>query len=457
MSDSLRTVIIQELRTRFPNINWKLGSMVRELIVEPLSKLGDIVSKYLQEAESRLDISAIKDNPTKHKDTIDLWMNKLGLTGAEGKESSGTIAIMSETGESMTILADTLFTWGDGSVSLISTETTTWGDGGAPYIKYGEGAYMAEIKVASINEQGGSLSSGAPVNWDGAPSHVYDIYTKSPITGGRPEQSYQEKANMIMDAMSVKSLVGEECIASALRREFPGEIVDAAVLADKDISETSSVTLCIKPFNPPGKIKLTCVVMSEGDGSTYVEVNNASVTGVVDVIDQLNIPCPIESITKQWVDGSSSYTVKISGAVVGDKVTVNCVGFDVIARCSRWLQQSVHGLPFHYKVVAPYVNEISIYIPTTDYISPLVATDIQSYVNSKPLDSAINDSELANILSDYGITLNGTIVYSNATTGDSGKTSISTTIGGADIAGCLWAGGRAVAMYTYLDKIKNNA
>ena len=63
MSDTLRTIIFQELRARYPDVDWTLGSTIRELVAEPVAELGDIASQYIAEAESRLDIVKMLDNP----------------------------------------------------------------------------------------------------------------------------------------------------------------------------------------------------------------------------------------------------------------------------------------------------------------------------------------------------------------------------------------------------------
>ena len=457
MSNSLRSIIIQELRARFPDIDWKLGSLVRELVVEPLAKLGDILDSHIKKAESVMDLEGIQNYPAEHKEEIDTWMTRLGLHGFEAKESTGAIAIVSETGEPMTVLAGTVFSWGDDEISLVADTTKLWGGNGEPYNKQGEGVYVAEINVTGLSEQGGSLSSGIPINWVGAPKHVYDIYTKTAITGGRPEQSYQEKADMIVNALSIKSFVGEECISNALQRKFPGEVVDAVVLADKRTRNIGEVTLCVKPFNPPYTTSAPDIIKTDKDGRTYVRVVANSVAKIIDVHDSHNIPCPIVEVRRVEDGNNAVLYAYISGARDGDKAIVYYEGMPIIDTCNKWLQQSVQGLPFIYNVVAPQVVVLSLHIPTNDTISVAAKTAIQSYINAKPLDATVADNEIIALLRDYGITVTGNIIYSTAVDNNTKTQAVSATMGGVSATGDLWSDGRAVALYTYIDKINDNA
>lgn len=454
MSESLRAVIIQELRTRFPAVSWKLGSLAREMIVEPLAKLGDLLDSYIQVAESRLDIESMCKNPTGNKDSIDMWMAKLGLSDIEGRQSKGSIIIMSETGEDMTVLQGTVFTWGDDSISLVADETTTWGTKGKSYIKYGEGAYAAEFSVATIDSNGCSVSQGASLNWEGAPNHVYDIYTSSAITGGRAERSYQEKATLILDTLSTKSLSGEECIAGALRRQFPGEVADVVVLPNTGTTSIGTVNICVKPINPPAGIVLDATVHEDANGS-YIILGTTGITGIGTVVDKYGSICPIDKYELQ----EGGYKVSISGVRPGDTVSAHCQGFQVIQSCSDWINDFVHGLPFKYNVLTPKVDVISIHIPTTDNINTEAKVALQSYINSKPLDSGITDSEVAAILSDYGVSVTGGIIYNTSTINDAGSVSTVTTMGSTNggLSTNVWSHGRATAIYTYIDKIHDNA
>ena len=123
MSDTLRTIIFQELRARYPDVDWTLGSTIRELIAEPVAELGDIASQYIAEAESRLDIVKMLDNPTQYADAINALAKKLGIVSPETVSATGTVRILLDSVPSVLVIAKgTQFTWG--TVRLTTTAET---------------------------------------------------------------------------------------------------------------------------------------------------------------------------------------------------------------------------------------------------------------------------------------------------------------------------------------------
>ena len=470
MLESLRTVILQELKSRFPAMTWKLGSVVRELIVEPLASLGDTVSSYIQKAENSLDVTTICNAPAQYPNEIDTWMNRLGIEPPEVKRSSGIVAILSETGENMTVAAGTMFTWGE-DLAFQVTENTVF-DATHPYTKLNEGAYLAEVPVISTGETGASLSAGSPLNWEGAPEHVYDIYTASPITGGRTSLSYQAKADLILNSLSVKSFAGEEGISNALQREFPNEVVNAKA-GNKDATKLNVVPLFIKPSSPPATLTIPVVTyyreessLSSGssessespDTSIKVSFSGTGLISIDKILNSVNTECSILStdITGNLGDSDSVVTLSISGVTAGEKVTVYCTGFSILKDCAYWLNAENQGLPFRYIVKVPAVAIVSLFVNGTDSLPLSARTNIQTYIDDKPLDASITDGEISAILQRSNVTYKGANLYSAYMMNTINSNAVMTSIGVLSPAGNPWVNGRPVAVYSYVDKIKAN-
>ena len=358
MLESLRTVVLQELKARFPSMTWKLGSIARELVVEPIAALGDIFIKYVQTAENGLDVQTICQAPAQHMDEIDTWMSRLGLEYPDTKNATGIVAILSETGESMEIPAGTSFNWGD-QLSFQSTETRRFGSD-VQYTKLNEGAYLAEVPVVSLGESGASLSSGTPLNWEGAPAHVYDIYTASSIAGGSGAMSYQARASLIMNALSVKTFVGDDGISHALQRAFPQEIVNARSVG-KNAKKPYTVPLFVKPSAPPSTFIIDSTTEKTSD-STTVTFSGAGILSVDRAIDSGNNIIPItntEVIDGSLGDSDSKIVLTLSGMGVGETISVYCTGFKILQECAYWLNAENQGLPFVYVVKTPAVAVIT--------------------------------------------------------------------------------------------------
>ena len=456
MSESLRTVVLQELKARFPGMTWKLGSLVRTLIVEPLAALGDAFDSYIQKAENGLNVVAICQSPSQYSEELDTWMNRLGIAQPELRAASGMVALLSDTGEDMTIDSGTMFTWGD-ELSFQVTESRTFGSG-SPYTKLSEGAYLAEVPVESVGATGASLSIGSPLNWEGAPSHIYDIYTASPISGGRSILTDQAKATLIMSALSPNSFTGEACISKALQREFPNDIIDAKAGA-KDAEKLYKVNLFVKPSNPPSTFtRAASTYTDEADNSIKAQISGAGVITVDKVVDKLSATCPIvaTTVTGNLGDSDSIITLTLSSVRAGEGVTAYFTGFQIVQDVAYWLNAEQQGMPFSYTVKIPAVVTIGIAVSTTEALPINVRNDLQDYINDKPLDSAVTDSEVAAILQRANITMTSSNVYTAAVLNSKNTVSLSTSVGGVSPAGNAFSFGRPTAMYSYVNKIFAN-
>lgn len=454
MSDSLRTVILQELKSKFPFMTWKLGSLVRELVVEPLASLGDVLDAYVQQAEAGLDVLTICQSPSQYHEEITAWVNRLGLSETTSRASTGIVAILSSTGESMTIDEGTFLSW-RGDISLRVVRTYTF-DEDHPYTKLGEDSFLAEIEVESSGADGVAISLGAPLGWEGAPDHVYDIYTASPISGGAALMSDQAKAELILNALSPASFTGDMCISQALKRNFPSDVVNAKTVK-KTADAPYNVNLYIKPSTPPTSILLASNAFLE-DSKVKVTIPGVGLLSVNKVVNSLNAVCPIVSMS---VDGSigdsgSSVTLEIQEANPGDELSIYCTGFKVLSDCAYWLNAEQQGLPFNYIVKVPAVATIGISLNTSETVPTNVKIAIQQYINDKPLDTAVTDSEISAILQQYNIPVTGSHLYTATLSNATGAGSLTTSVGGVSPSGSIWAVGRPVAMYNYTDMTVTN-
>lgn len=457
MRESLRTIILQELRARFPGINWSLGSLIRELVVEPLASLGELLDSYVQKAESSMNITAICQAPAEHSEELDTWIERLGITLPEDGYSSGYVQLLAEYPEYMIIPRGTVFTWGD-DLWLEVTEETEWGgSSGRQYTRRSAGAYVAEVPVKMQTAVSATITAGSPVNWAEAPEHIYDIYTSSPIVGGYSGTSPQLKANLIQAALTPHAFTGEDCMAAALRKKFPADIVDAKV-GTRDSDNVSAVSLFLKPSKAPGVFTSTVPAYEDTTGNTVVRISGSGVMSVLAVTDTNGVPCSIltQDVHGTLGDSDSVVRLTVAGVRSGDAVIVRLKGFHIYTECADWLNAGTQGLPFTYRLKLPAIAEIGVMLNISDEITGNVKTTIQNYINHKPLDAEITDSELSALLSEQGVTTTGAHAYTSALMHGTNSSAISATVGGISPSESFWAQGKPVAMYSYYNKITSN-
>ena len=63
MNSSLFDALLQSMRDRFPKLSWKLGSVIRTLLLEPLVSISDEITKYSDKLANISNIKAFLDDP----------------------------------------------------------------------------------------------------------------------------------------------------------------------------------------------------------------------------------------------------------------------------------------------------------------------------------------------------------------------------------------------------------
>ena len=101
---NLSTLVYKYLSTSFAGLDWEQGSVVRELVAEPLINLAETVNTAINGAYTQLDIQGMLDNPGANAAAIDNLFNTLGLATPELKKPTGTVKIFTASDEDLQIL-----------------------------------------------------------------------------------------------------------------------------------------------------------------------------------------------------------------------------------------------------------------------------------------------------------------------------------------------------------------
>jgi hypothetical protein len=413
MSNSLRNILLQEVRDKFPKLDWNLGSVVRELVIEPLSKLGDDLDQYIANAKASLDVQNICANPTKYEDELDEWVDRLGISPPETRASSGTVRITKESPDRMVIPAGTQFSWND-EVVVYTQETyvaTKVGsdqdlDNRLEYVSYGGSAFSVDIPVIGY-VGGGSVASGAPLNWSGAPDDVYDIHVGSAISGGVSSFNVHEKAAKILDALTPDALSGEACIRKALRLNFPDYVRDV-VVGEKDVKKPYAVSLYVKPVNSFQQFDVD-VKLTDGKGV----VDGCGINKVTELFGPDGASYNFSAdYSDDFGDTGSTATLITKNLTLSGMFKARVVGFSEYRNINAWLVRAAKSTPFEFNLKMPVVGMVSMICsaPNADYSS--ARSDIAEFVSSLPLDGTSTDSDIAKILSKYDADQYGAVVYS---------------------------------------------
>jgi hypothetical protein len=241
-------VLFQCVKDRFPKLNWKLGSVIRSLLIDPLEKIGSEVDAYSTKLKQNSELQRIIDDPIGKNDELDYWMYQLGLQLPATKSARGEVTLcLSSTDVDFTVPVGAAFTWNDGT--LLRAEKAVQVNGKT----VDKDNRTIAVPVISAADIAVDIQEGASVVWDAAPDSVVDMYVSSAITGGLTSDSENSKAALIRATLVQPSVCGADAILSAMIRKFGTTIVDVKLGPISKLSAglASEVSLYIKQRDLP--------------------------------------------------------------------------------------------------------------------------------------------------------------------------------------------------------------
>ena len=399
----LYDIVLQTIKDRCPKLNWKLGGVLRELLVEPISSMQTAVSTYLSGALSSLDISSALANPAKYEDVLDDWMDRLKLSLPPKNKPQGVVAIITEELQSE-LLIPIRTSMDCSGIQLTTTQEYRFTANNTT--KISAECYACYVNVVYTGELAVNIADGSPVTWTSAPAEVQDVYIASAVTGGSSEGSAQAKANLITHALSFGSVVGDEAIAGALSRAFPGMFIDAKSERSEAVIQ-NSIPLYVKSKKLPA-IESTQLVSTVVDGEESLPLSVDGITEILGVIDNEGRSIEYEV---RWA--GIRPIIVCTNSNQSRSLVVSYRRFSDIAEAASWLNSSQRALPYRFTCTAPAVAHIRLFINTGGVPIDLeTRTKIQEYICDKPLNATLTDAEVVPIMTAAGYNVSGAIMYS---------------------------------------------
>ena len=402
MSESLRNILQQEIRDKFPSLDWRLGSVFRELVVEPLCRLADKLDASVATATAKLDIKTICENPLEYEEELDSWLERLGLTINRNPKSTGTVRIICDSKKRIKIPRNTALTW-NGEIAVYVSEDLSVSDPEDPerletdilFTSYNGLMYSADIPVSSSETYGGTLDVNTPLNWVGAPAHVRDIYVSSAVSGGRTMITAADKANLLMDAFTQDGMSGTAGIKKCLVRNLPNMVQDAKT---GTIREGSGVNIYIKPTKQPAEFNVSALTNADGE----TEISGCGIYRVVSAVSSDGSYMDF-SYSFEGAVGSSKTIIKIKTSKPRESVNIKVLGFGEYPTIKDWLDGEGVGSPFNFNLMVPAVGSVKLFSTVSGAVPEAARTEISEYITALPLDSTVSGSDIAKILGKYGV------------------------------------------------------
>lgn len=440
--NKLFDTVLQTLRDRMPNLSWKVGSLVRELLVEPLTYIGTSVDRVIADIQKTENISEALADPVNNEDTLDVWMKRLRIGVSAVRKSTGTVTITFSGTDTLIIPESTEFSWGD-SVRVFSIGYMEVSPLNGTVTRLGGDCYSINIPVETTDTTGYTLSIGTKLNWSSAPARVLDIYVSSTVTGGSTGLSANEKARLIDAHLGNAAICGEQTTLNALVREFGESVCDIRFGDRVQAAGLVTVPAYIKQSSAPQTVDIP--LSESGDGSYTLPADQ--VVTVAEVTDSLG------NVRQFTADYSSSDNIQIN--VVGSpasKLTASTIKYTETAAIADWLNARQRGVAAVFKAATPIYCEIGVRIPYIGELPEAATAAVSEYINHVGFDAVLKDSDIVTILGTYGVIPNGALNYS-AEVKHRNISRLLSQVGGINLSTVLGTSGEPVAVYCPINKV----
>ena len=430
---SVSTLIYQFLQTKFGDLDWEQGSVLRELVAEPIVGLAEQATQAVNAVYNSLNISALLDNPEAHSDAIDTLFAFMGLSEPSPTYSTGKVRLLISNNNPFTIPAGASFYYNDSSVS-VPTTVDVGPDGRLKFTQLGYNTYAVDVDV-SADAIGTSLGEGTELTWSLSNPAVYSATVQSAITGGVSRYTATQKINLIRQQLFPASLSCAEGFLKAINNYAANSAVDC-LLSGEALQPT--VKLYVKATEAPKTWQINVAGKSVG-GNYTATFDGTGIAGVRGVVGG-------SILGTAWL--GRNITITYSGDA---NAVVEVFGLPSLIDAQQALDNYTAHTGVVVDVQTPRLLQLEMFLPTSanmtnsDTINKLVGSVNGSLLNA----AALGDASTQPIIMSAGGSLQGAGSYTlvDPLTGQK-QTSIATinTTPFTDVS-------KPFAIYTTNDKI----
>ena len=408
---AIATLLYKYLRTTFSKLDWELGSVIRELVAQPIVKLAEYATATITSAYNKIDIAYLLEAPEENKEAIDTLFNDLGLATPSTTRSSGTVQILTTSYDDFAIPLNTVFT--HDTISVVTNNTykatlTPQESSDLQLHQIGVNAYAVEVPVVSVSD-GVCLAVGAELEWSQLGTDIYEAKVYSAITGGVGAYTPTEKINLIRQQLFPESVTCAKSLLRTINKAIPDSVVDCVFAQNNG---TASSDIYIKTTALPESWFVTAK-------STAVDANTRKAiidgTGINKVISVNGTSIDSTYVTHE----GRSLIITYAGTTELAKIEVS--GLKTAADIQTVLDNFTANTGTVFNVVVPRILQLSIVLPIGgDSLISSSINKITAAVNGSNIDPTnIGDNTLRATLAEQGSTLlaAGTYILTDISTG----------------------------------------
>ena len=322
--DDKSRLLIDMLRTKYPKLDLRRGTVLRDLLVDTDAAIAAWLSAQAEEqraSSSLLELSRRADSGEKvDASDVDAILSNFNMKAKEGTKAKGYVRISVSRGSDHTVLEGTRFLTSDDR-AFVSTEdvsASTTSSGQALQRKSASGWWYLVPVEAEEPGSDGNLTKGTALEPNTALADFVSASVYSAFSGGSDVESLDGTVSRIRPSLSVRALTSPGAIEAQLRDAFDeteSPVVAVSVCGFGDpaqhrdqhnlfgVSVGGRVDVYVRNFTDLPLYRtapMTGRRVSEVDGgaaSYEISVSHAGVPGIISV----------HSVLDAGADGLSSY------------------------------------------------------------------------------------------------------------------------------------------------------
>lgn len=410
---SISDFIFSSIRSKLPNVNWKLGSVIRELIAEPIIKVAESATSAVDQHLNAANVSKYIDNPDKYKESIESLYSSLGLTEDSSVASTGVVTIFTDSATVLPVFKGTVMYYGDNNIYVSSDVypdliNKNNDNRFVQLRRLGVNSYAFDVPVSSFYGDA-NLSEGTSLTWDEAPDYVYNIKVSSTISGGSSGITVKEKAERIKDYVAQPLLTFDEGITKLLRHKFPEVVVDSAFVKKNNANGKSY--LYVKTAKAPSTYYRTSVATKGEDGLYHIHYKSY---GVIDIVEVQKGSEILDIISSTVSNNTVNAIIDMEGD--GDvQVTIKLRGLEDLEAVQEFIDGYTIGSPYRVEVCAPPVFYIGCLFKYKGNLTSMALNRLCELVKDCALKETPTDLTLKNALNEDGVTVIDSIIFATST------------------------------------------
>ena len=222
-------IVIDSLRTAYPNFDLRQGTALRELLVRPEATISAQRSADTQELQSVMSLSTMAATGTATAAQVDAVLANFNMTQMAGTVATGTVVVKVSTARVYTVGAGAIFTTLSGLSFTTLTAVTaqqTPVPGTAQLFTATDGTFYVLVPVTSSGTGSQyNIASGTALSPTVPLFSFISASAYSPFSGGTDGETIAQAQSRIPAALSHRGLTSRTATEAQLRDNFNGSAV----------------------------------------------------------------------------------------------------------------------------------------------------------------------------------------------------------------------------------------